>query len=339
MTGSLTLDLVGPLATITEYRDIAAVYREGSNRKLRELPQSINPLRLTAGLSSFYIAPDYTTPARPFKVYPPDSILGVVVWARQRPKLPLDMSDKVYIDHLLLQYDACWMYCVDDGTIPAQVNKFQVLAQNRRRMIKAGYAQHPIELDPRFPHRDWCGQWLLRAGYGPTSMSVTFYRGENPLRAEKLNEAFAQTKQYIDSRVSSSGGIVGPPGPPGAMGNPGPPGADSVVPGPAGPQGPTGNTGATGPASTVPGPTGPAGPTGATGPQGNTGATGAQGPIGNTGPQGATGSTGPQGPAGTVTVADIAPTLTSGALWFDSVGVRLYIGYNDGTSTQWVLIA
>lgn len=151
-TGSLTLDLVGPLATITEYRDIAAVYREGSNRKLRELPQSINPLRLTSGLSSFYIAPDYTVPARPFKVYPPDSILGVVVWARQRPKLPLSNDDKVYIDQLLLQYDACWMYTVDDGTIPAQVNKFQVLAQNRRRMIKAGYAQHPIELDPRFPH-------------------------------------------------------------------------------------------------------------------------------------------------------------------------------------------
>jgi len=43
------------------------------------------------------------------------------------------------------------MYCVDDGTIPAQVNKFQVLAQNRRRMVKAGYAQHPIELDPRYP--------------------------------------------------------------------------------------------------------------------------------------------------------------------------------------------
>jgi len=37
-TGSLTQDLVGPLATITEYRDIAAVYPENSNRKLRELP-------------------------------------------------------------------------------------------------------------------------------------------------------------------------------------------------------------------------------------------------------------------------------------------------------------
>jgi len=147
----LTQDLVGPLATITEYRDIAAVYPENSNRKLRELSQSTNPTTLRSGLGSWYIAPDYTTPARPFKVYPPDSSIGVVAWCRQRPRLPLDLSDRVYIDNLLLQYDACWMYCVDDGTIPAQVNKFQVLAQNRRRMVKAGYAQHPIELDPRYP--------------------------------------------------------------------------------------------------------------------------------------------------------------------------------------------
>jgi len=150
-TGSLTQDLVGPLATITEYRDIAAVYPENSNRKLRELSQSTNPTTLRSGLGSWYIAPDYTTPARPFKVYPPDSSIGVVAWCRQRPKLPLSIDDRVYIDQLLLQYDACWMYCVDDGTIPAQVNKFQVLAQNRRRMVKAGYAQHPIELDPRYP--------------------------------------------------------------------------------------------------------------------------------------------------------------------------------------------
>jgi hypothetical protein len=150
-TGSLTQDLIGPLAKITEYHDIAAVFRDGTNRKLRELPQSINPLALTSGLSTYYIAPDYRVPGRPFIVYPPDSVFGVVVWARQRPRLPLDLTDTVYLDRLLLQYDACWMYAVDDGTIPAQVNKFQVLAQNRRRMIKAAFAQHPIELDPRYP--------------------------------------------------------------------------------------------------------------------------------------------------------------------------------------------
>src|SRR4249920_2132454 len=42
ITGSLTQDLVGPLATITEYRHIAAVFPADRNRKLRELPQSIN---------------------------------------------------------------------------------------------------------------------------------------------------------------------------------------------------------------------------------------------------------------------------------------------------------
>ena len=150
-TGRLTADLVGPLATIREYRDIAAVHPEGSNRKLRELPQSINPFAMTSGFGPWYMAPDYTVAARPFKVFPPNTSISVVVWARQRPVLPIDNTTIVYIDQLLLQYDACWMYAVDDGTIPAQVNKFQVLAQNRRRMIKAGYSQQPLELDPRFP--------------------------------------------------------------------------------------------------------------------------------------------------------------------------------------------
>lgn len=86
-------------------------------------------------------------------------------------------------------------------------------------------------------------------------MSVVFYRGENPLRAEKLNAAFDETKQYIDSRVSSSGGIIGPPGPQGPMGNPGPPGAASIVPGPPGATGATGPQGPAGagtPSTTLP---------------------------------------------------------------------------------------
>ena len=35
-------------------------------------------------------------------------------------------------------------------------------------------------------------------------------------------------------------------------------------------------------------------------------------------------------------IGDAAPAVMNGALWFDSVGLQLYIGYNDGTSTQWV---
>ena len=157
-TGALTSDLIGPLGAITEYRDIASVWKQNSNKKLRELPQSINPHTLNSGLDTFYLAPDYRVPNRPFMVYPTNSTSSVVVLARQRPTLPISNTTMLYIDQLLLQMDAAWMYCVDDGTVPAQVNKFQVLAQNRRRMIKAAYGQHSIPLDPRYHENDMNSQ-------------------------------------------------------------------------------------------------------------------------------------------------------------------------------------
>jgi hypothetical protein len=64
------------------------------------------------------------------------------------------LTDKVYLDPLLLLYDACWMYTVDDGTVPAQVNKYQVLASNRRKKMIAQYAQAPLALDTRYNWQD-----------------------------------------------------------------------------------------------------------------------------------------------------------------------------------------
>lgn len=117
----------------------------------------------------------------------------------------------------------------------------------------------------------------------------------------------------------------------------------------------------------TPGPAGPQGPTGATGPQGSkgdTGATGSTGPQGNPGTNGTNGTTGPPGPTaistdagnsarlggdsliyvptpvippGTV-ISDTAPASPQvGALWWDSVGGQLYLWYNDGNSSQWVI--
>lgn len=37
-----------------------------------------------------------------------------------------------------------------------------------------------------------------------------------------------------------------------------------------------------------------------------------------------------------LTVSDTAPTLANGAMWFDSVGTQLYVGYDDGNTKQWV---
>lgn len=160
----------------------------------------------------------------------------------------------------------------------------------------------------------------------------------------------AATKRYVDDKIASSGGIVGPEGPQGPpgpkgdkgdTGSAGPTGATGAtgstgpqgVAGPTGPQGVKGDTGLTG--STGPqGPIGNTGPTGSTGPQGPTGNTGPQGPIGNTG---ATGATGPQGPP-LVIVSDTPPTgVPDNALWFESDTGLLYIRYNDGNSTQWVI--
>jgi hypothetical protein len=163
VTGVPTQDMVGPISTIDEWRDIMAVFPKDSNQKLSELPQGINFTLLDqAGTPRFVAAHAETN--RPFSVWPHGG--PVLVWARQRPVLPLKLTDKLYLDHLLIQYDACWMYAVDDGTIPAQVNKFQVLAQNRRRMVKASLGQHPLALDPRhggegIPQSEWDGGYFV----------------------------------------------------------------------------------------------------------------------------------------------------------------------------------
>jgi Collagen triple helix repeat (20 copies) len=164
---------------------------------------------------------------------------------------------------------------------------------------------------------------------------------------------------FVTYAALSKLGVVGPPGPAGPQGPPGTPGVPeapndaniygrhalnweiipttSGPPGPTGPAGPAGPTGATGPQG-VPGPTGSAGPTGATGPQGVPGPTGLTGPAGPAGPTGATGPQGPAGGGSTVTVADTPPgSPTVGSLWYDSAGAQLYVWYNDGTSSQWVV--
>jgi hypothetical protein len=146
--------------------------------------------------------------------------------------------------------------------------------------------------------------------------------------------------------------------------------------GPQGTQGVQGPVGPVGPASTLPGPQGPQGPQGIQGPQGLQGPQGTAGntvlygttdPVAGTGidgnfyintttnfmfgpkaagawPTGTSliGPTGPQGPSGTTT-AYIQDTPPAGAadntLWWESDTGQLYVRYNDGDSTQWVVAA
>lgn len=86
-----------------------------------------------------------------------------------------------------------------------------------------------------------------------------------------------------------------------------------------------------------PGVEGPAGPQGATGPQGPQGAPGSPGAQGPSGPSGPIGPAGPQG--ATVLLSPTTPigTFNPGDMWWDSSGGQLYVWYNDGSSSQWVI--
>lgn len=154
-TGMLAGDLIGPISAIESFSDIAMVMPIDSNKRLRILPPSANPFTIVSSSGrAMYMAPDTTVPNRPFKVYPPTATGNVAVWARQHNALPFSGSDLVYLDRLLLTYDAAWMYSVDDGTVPQQVAKYQQLAVKRRKQMIAGAAQQKIELDPRFAFDD-----------------------------------------------------------------------------------------------------------------------------------------------------------------------------------------
>jgi len=153
-TGLLTQDLVGPISAIDDYTDIRVVWPDGRNKPLRELSPSVNPTTLSQGVRGWFMTPDYTIPHRPIKVLPVGGVQSVVVHALQHTATPFSDKTVVYIDPLLLMYDACWMYAVDDATIPAQVQKYQMLAQKRRTRMIAQTGNQPLELDPRYPAGD-----------------------------------------------------------------------------------------------------------------------------------------------------------------------------------------
>jgi len=149
-TGLLTQDLTGPISSIDNYGDIRIAWPDTSNIRLAQLPTTMNPSTLS-GTGRLFMDADYTIPHRPMRVFPQGAAGNVMIHARQRNKMPITSRDTVYLDALLLQYDAAWMYCVDDGSVPAQANKFQGMAVKRRQQMKSAQAIQPLTLDPRFP--------------------------------------------------------------------------------------------------------------------------------------------------------------------------------------------
>ena len=172
-TGMLTADVVGPIGPANDYGDIRAVFPSDSNRALPELPLSMNPTMVTGSRFRF-IRSSTAQENRPVRVLPAGVSGSVTVVFMQTPTMPMALTDKVYLDQLLLLYDACWMYAVDDGTVPAQVNKYQVLASNRRKKMLAQFTQHPLALDSR-------SQWQEMIDTGVGDGSDFFVLDQDPL--------------------------------------------------------------------------------------------------------------------------------------------------------------
>ncbi len=145
-TGHLTADLVGPISNITDFHDIAYVWPENSNRHLNTLPTLTNPFTITGTLATYFTA-DSTYPNRPLKIWPVTCADNLVIWARQRPVTPIALTDNLYIDDLALMYGAAWMYCVDDGTVPAQVDKFLNMYASRKKILLSNMVANSMPLD------------------------------------------------------------------------------------------------------------------------------------------------------------------------------------------------
>ena len=75
----------------------------------------------------------------------------LTVRARQRTAFPFTSATRVGIDPLLLMFDAAWMYCTNDGTLPAQAAKYELLIRKRRQMAISRFNNQPIPLDNRLP--------------------------------------------------------------------------------------------------------------------------------------------------------------------------------------------
>lgn len=152
LTGKMTDDMTSGTLSTDGYGDVMYVWGPNDTRPLPSFSDSRNPQAVFTGTTSGppqYIIPDAEDPKRPVRVFPFNSIGPLLLRVRLRPTPPFSLNTFIGIDPLLLKYDAAWMYCVNDGTIPAQVAKYELLCTRRRRDCISRFNNQSIQLDPR----------------------------------------------------------------------------------------------------------------------------------------------------------------------------------------------
>lgn len=143
---------------VQRFADIRAVFVANVNRPLPTLPANMNPYQWLSAGSVFLeelntVDEPSATSNRLFRVWPLSTSQNLWVYARVRPaNIFTDPDVRVNFDDIALTYKAAFDIATDDGSNPAQIDKFQTMFTSRIDQLQKQEHNQPILLDPRFPN-------------------------------------------------------------------------------------------------------------------------------------------------------------------------------------------
>src|SRR5215475_9253026 len=138
-----TTGKVTELITDTQdWKDIRRIYHEMFQTPVGLLSSYVNPLTSTLLCGYRGLPPEEdnnVTPGRYLVMFYPQTLTGNVMFNIDRVVDFTADPDTVIlpIDWWLHVYAASWMYATDDGTNPAQIDKYDKMTQKRMRQITA----------------------------------------------------------------------------------------------------------------------------------------------------------------------------------------------------------
>ena len=146
--GIITTDITD---LVKDIDDIQIIYPENSNTPLTLLSAStVNPFELagTTPISYEQLGPlDDNVTSRVFQIWPKAATGNIISRVRTKPDT-FAPEDTINFDDQALILGAAFDYCEDDGTNPAQTQKFQLLFESRVKQLKRKADKAPISLDP-----------------------------------------------------------------------------------------------------------------------------------------------------------------------------------------------
>lgn len=157
--GLLTENVVGALGIIiTDYRDILAVWPDGSSKQLVDLGFLTNASTLT-GSTARYKAPSNTVSGRPFRIYPTGFTGTVQALVRSRLPQPFDDAQELYLDKTALAKGTAFMYLASTGTNAGHAASLQAQFVSRVNQVKLQENTVTIAKDPRLSY-DSTDEWF-----------------------------------------------------------------------------------------------------------------------------------------------------------------------------------